>query len=112
MRAGVPLLLSPFVLAELDHMLGQYVGRRAGAALLGEVAAGTYQLEPFSAHDVALARDVIARYADLHISLGDASLVVLAQRHRIRDVLTLDHRHFRALRILDRQRFRLLPGDA
>lgn len=96
-----PLLLSPFVLAELDYLLGRYVGVRAQTALLDEVAAGTYQLEPFGAIDVGVARDVVARYADLRLGLTDASIIVLAQRHGIRDVLTLD-----------RRRFRLLPGDA
>jgi predicted nucleic acid-binding protein len=47
-----------------------------------------------------------------HIGLVDASVVVLAARHRVRDVLTLDERHFRALRTLDRRRFRILPADA
>jgi predicted nucleic acid-binding protein len=46
---------------------------------------------------------------DLEIGLADASLVVLAERHRISKVLTLDVRHFQALRIGDRKRFTLLP---
>ena len=32
--------------------------------------------------------------------------------YRIRDVLTLDERHFRPLRTLDGQPFRLIPTDA
>ena len=70
-----------------------------------------YRLEPFTQADVATARDVITRYADLEIGLADASIVVLAGRYDVRDVLTLDERHFRALRTLDRRRFRLLPAD-
>lgn len=109
--AGVPLLLSPFVLAEVDYLLGVRLGSRARQALLGEVARGAYRLEPFGPADVALAREVMARYRTLDIGLADASIVVLAERHRLRDVLTLDERHFRALRRLDRSRFRLLPAD-
>ncbi len=37
--------------------------------------------------------------------------MVLAARHDTRDVLTLDERHFRAARMLDRKRFRFLPAD-
>ena len=51
------------------------------------------------------------RYADLAIGLADASIVVLAGRYGLRDVLTLDERHFRTLRLPDGRRFRLLPAD-
>jgi predicted nucleic acid-binding protein len=106
-----PLLLSPFVLAELDYLLVTRVGRTARAALLGEVARGAYQLEPFSAADVDEARRIIERHADLGLSLADASIAVLAVRHGVRDVLTLDERHFRVL-TARRRAFHLLPADA
>jgi predicted nucleic acid-binding protein len=63
------------------------------------------------AKDIASAHAVIERHADLEISLADASIVVLALRHRVRDVLTLDERHFRVLSADDKP-FRLLPADA
>ena len=106
-----PLLLSPFVLAELDYLIATRVGPTAQADLLEEVVRGAYRLETFGAADVALAREVIARYPELRLGLADASIVVLAARHGTRDVLTLDQRHFRTVRTLDRKRFRLLPTD-
>lgn len=109
-RAPGPLLLSPFVLAEIDYLLARNVGARAQSALLAEVARGAYRLEPFGAEDIDAARAVIERFDDLRIGLADASIVVLAERHSARNVLTLDERHFRALRI-GRRSFRLLPGD-
>jgi uncharacterized protein len=110
-KAIPPLLLSPFVLAELDYLLATQVDSRAQLALVDEVAGGVYRLEPFSAHDVATAGDIMRRYTDLAIGLADASIVVLAQRHDTRDVLTLDERHFRALRASGGKRFRVLPAD-
>ena len=110
-RASPPLLLSPFVLAELDYLLSQHVGSDAQIALLDEVARGAYHLEPFGPADVAAAREILEKYANLRIGLADASIVVLAERHRAREVLTLDERHFRALRTHDRKRFKLLPLD-
>ena len=50
-EAAPPLLLSPFVLAELDYLLMRHLGTPAQAALLGEVARGAYQLETFGAAD-------------------------------------------------------------
>jgi predicted nucleic acid-binding protein len=108
--AAPPLLLSPFVLAELDYLLATRVGATARIRLLGEVVRGAYDLQPFSASDTGKAAAVIKRHADLGISLADASLVVLAARHNTQDVLTLDERHLRVLSA-NRKPFRLLPAD-
>jgi predicted nucleic acid-binding protein len=109
--ASSPLLLSPFVLAELDYLLAARVGQAARTTLLKEVERGAYSLAPISGTDVGRAREVIERHADLGISLADASIVVLAERHQVPDVLTLDQRHFRVLSVHGKP-FRLLPADA
>lgn len=109
-RATPPRLLSPFVLAELDYLLAARVGEAARASLLREVERGAYTLAPMSAADVGLARGIIEQHARLGISLADASIVVLGQRHDVVDVLTLDQRHFRVLQSHGTP-FRLLPAD-
>ena len=109
--ANGPLLVSPFVLAELDYLVRRHVSAAAAQALLREVTEGAMRLERFDADDVALAARVLERHDDLDIGLTDASIVVLAHRHGTLDVLTLDERHFRALRGPADQPFRLLPAD-
>ena len=109
-QATAPLLLSPFVLAELDYLLATRVSADAQGALLEEVARGAYLLEQLTAEDVATAAAVLGRYRDFGISLADASIVVLAERYGVLDVLTLDHRHFQALRGPGGRRFRLRPA--
>ena len=110
--ARPPRVISPLVLAKLDYLVGTRVGHEAQLALLEEVVRGAYRLEPFDAEDVDRAKRVMEKYADLRIGLADASVVVLAQRHRTRDLLCTDERHFRALRASDGKPFRLLPFDA
>ncbi|MBI2898416.1 MAG: VapC toxin family PIN domain ribonuclease [Deltaproteobacteria bacterium] len=100
------------MLAELDYLVATRVGAEAQRMLLEEVSRGVYQLEAFTAADVEVARGVLSRFDDLKLGLADASIVVLARRHRTRDVLTLDERHFRPLRRIDGGRFRLLPADS
>jgi predicted nucleic acid-binding protein len=107
-----PLLLSPFVLAELDHLISTRVSSTAARAFLDQVAAGAYRLEPMDADDVAAACEVMDRYVGLELGLADASLVVLADRYGTSDVLTLDERHFRTLRGPAGRPFRILPADA
>ena len=109
--AQPPRLLSPFVLAELDYLVSRRLGEAAQLALLEEVSSGAYRLAHFAAIDVADARDLIFHYRHLGIGLADASIVVLARRYDVQDVLTLDDRHFRVLQG-PLGPFRLLPADA
>ena len=107
-----PRLLSPFVLAELDYLLGRRVNVAAARRLLDEVIRGAYRLEPFGSEDIEQAGAIIDRYRDLDLGLADASIVVLAERHGIADLVTLDERHFRAVRGPRGRPFRILPADA
>lgn len=106
-----PFLLSPFVLAELDYMLGSRHGQAQQVALLTEVVEGAYELAEFDRSDVEAAADVMKRYEDLRVGLADASIVVLAEKHATADVLSFDYRHFRAMRGPGGRPFRLLPDD-
>jgi predicted nucleic acid-binding protein len=110
-ESGGPYLLSPFVLAELDYLLSTRVSQTASLALLAQVADGAYRLEAMSGGDVGAAVAVIDRYRDLELGLADASIVVLADRYDVSDVLTLDERHFRAVRRSDGRPFRVRPAD-
>jgi predicted nucleic acid-binding protein len=109
--AEPPLVLSPFVLAELDYLVTRHAGVEAERAVLDEVSRGVYELAPIAIDDIRAADEVIERYRDLRVGLADASLVVLSRRHRTVDVLTLDERHFRAMQGWNNQPFRLLPAD-
>ena len=109
--ASPPRLLSPFVLAELDYLLLARVGHAARLSLLAEVERGAYTLAPMSEANVGQASKIIERHADLQISLADASIVVLAERHDVAEILTLDQRHFRVLSIRGNP-FRVFPADA
>jgi uncharacterized protein len=106
-----PLVLSPFVLAELEYLVRRGSGQTAQLQLLDEVARDVYRLESFSRADIREAGEVVSTYGALRVSLADASIVVLARRYGIADVLTLDERHFRVLQG-PRGPFRLLPADA
>ena len=106
-------ILPPFVLAEIDYMILKRVGIELELNFLNDVARGGYELAPFGGEDLAAAIAIVEQYRSLRIGLADASIVVLAERYGTRDILTLNERHFRALRPLTgRKSFRLLPADA
>jgi predicted nucleic acid-binding protein len=105
------LATTPLVLAEVDHLAGSRAGRAARAAFRSDLANGAYGVEwwPSAAGESV---EVAERYADLGVSLTDASLVALAGRLETTAIATFDERHFRAMRPLGRERaFTLLPAD-
>ncbi len=110
-KSQTNLVLSPFVLAELNYLVSKRIGFDAEVAVLEEVERGAYLLETFSAEEVGAAKRIIGGYRDLGIGLADASNIVLAERHETLDILTLDERHFRALSGPGGRPFRLLPAD-
>ncbi|GBC87372.1 Ribonuclease VapC26 [bacterium HR12] len=104
-----PLVVSPYVVAELDYLVATRVGVQAELAVLRELAGGAYELPHLGPGDLERIATVIARYADQGIGAADASIVVLADRYRTREILTLDRRRFEVLRPLSGGRFRVLP---
>ncbi len=104
-----PLFVSPYVVAELDHLVATRIGVDAELTLLAELSSGGYELASFDAADLRAITDVIERNRDQQIGVADAGNVVLAQRFGTRTILTLDHRHFDVLRPLSGGRFRVVP---
>lgn len=107
-----PLVVSPFVVAELDYLVATRHGVDAELAVLDELASGAWTLAHVEEADLTAARSVIERYRDQHIGVADASLVVLADRFGTRRILTLDRRHFEVLRPLSGGRFSLVPAKS
>ncbi len=104
-----PLVVSPFVLAEVDHLMATRVGAAAAITVVREFAGGAYELVAIDEDDLHVIGDVMERYVDQAIGVTDASIVVLADRYATRTVLTLDHRHFDVLRALDGSPFEIVP---
>lgn len=111
-EAAGPFVLSPFVVAELDYLVGKLLGVDGEIRLLAEIVRKAYLHAPFQDRDLESARQIIDRYRELGIGLADASLVVLSRRYSTLDILTLDERHFRVLASSGGEPFRLLPADS
>jgi predicted nucleic acid-binding protein len=111
-KATPPLVLSPFVLAETDFLIQKFGGVDAEILFLGEIGRRAYELAAFNEDDVEDARRIVSKYRTLGIGRADASIAVLSARYDTFDVLTLDERHFRAIRPASRKSFRILPADS
>jgi len=105
------LVTSQLVVAEADYLILRRLGIDVELAFLDDIASGTYVVDALTQPELAIARDVVARYRDLELGLADASLVVLANRWQTRRLLTLDERAFRTVTPLQGGSFELLPAD-
>ena len=108
-EAHEPLVVSPYVIAELDYLVASRLGIRAELAVLAELAGGAWELAAIDGEGMKDARAVVERYADQRIGVADASNVVLAARYQTQTIVTLDRRHFDVVRPLSGGRFMVLP---
>jgi uncharacterized protein len=111
-EAAYPRVISPYVIAELDHLLRRRLGHSAARTALERLTGGAYELPCLELAEIRHALGVDQIYGDFGIGITDASLVVLADRYETRDLLTFDERHFRKVTPLQGGSFRLLPLDA
>ncbi len=101
------LVVSALCVAEASYLIARAHGALVEATFLeGLEAFEVVSPEPGEWSTMAqLAR----QYADFPLGAADASIMVLSQRFETDLILTLDHRHFRAVRPLHCEAFRLLP---
>jgi uncharacterized protein len=107
--ATEPLVVSPYVVAELDYLVSTRLGVSVELRVLRELASGAWDLADFGIEDVMAAAAVIQRNTDQRLGVADASNIVLAGRYATRSIVTLDHRHFDVVRPVSGGRFRILP---
>ena len=97
------------VLPEVDYLATKYLGERVARAFLEDINQQKFSLLPFESVDLTKATPIMARYRDLPLGLVDASLLVLAERYSIDQILTLDRRHFNLIQSDKVTYFTILP---
>ena len=97
------------VLPEVDYLATKYLGERVARAFLEDINRDNFSLLPFESVDLKKATPIMARYQDLPLGLVDASLLVLAERYSIDQILTLDRRHFNLIQSDKLTYFTILP---
>ena len=110
------VLVSPLVLAEVDHLALARFGGNARSDLIDfiifQAQRERFLIPHITVGLVATARKVQRKYSGLNLDLADAVNVALAAEYRTHSVLTLDRRDFRAIRPLTpHPAFQLLPDD-
>jgi hypothetical protein len=93
--------------AEACHLILNRKGPRAEAEFLRSIAATS--IEAPTPGDIRRMADLCDQYRDFPLGGTDASIVALAERLDIRSIITLDRRHFSAVRPDHCPAFEILP---
>lgn len=79
------------------------------AAFLQAIASGEFEHVTITSGDLARMAELVATYADLPLGGVDASVIAIAERLKLTEVATLDHRHFNVVRPRHTKALTLLP---
>lgn len=106
-RRDLQLVVPALVVAEATYFVGRRLGPGAEAEFLRGLAG--LDVEGPNPEDIGRMAQLVAEYADFPLGGTDASVVALAERLGAATVITLDRRHFAAVKPGHRAAFTLLP---
>lgn len=104
-----PLIVPTLVVTEVTYLLGSRLGYEPEVRFLGDLASGAFHVEPVAPMDWLRIAELVAKYRDLPLGTVDASVVAAAERLDLREIATLDHRHFTVVRPHHVEVFTLVP---
>ena len=101
-------VIPALVVAEATYLIGSRLGPQVEAQFLRGM--GTMDIEAPAPNDWRRIAELVERYADFPLGGADASVIALAERLSASAIVTLDIRHFSAVRPRRGASFRLLPA--
>jgi uncharacterized protein len=106
-RADLELIVPALVVAEAAYLIGRRLGPSIEAAFVRGLAG--LEVEAPREDEWPGIADLVDRYGDFPLGTTDASVAAQAGRLDTNVIITLDRRHFGALRSHDGGAFTLLP---
>lgn len=104
-----PPFITPLVVMEICYFLSTRATAAAEAAFLRSIAVGSFNLVTLTNDDLERSAELIETYANLPLGAADASVVAVAERLDVHQILTLDRAHFSIVRPRHVDVFELLP---
>ena len=108
LHAQKPLITTTAVLTELLYFL--HADQRRTSSVWRLFSSGILKLASIEQVDLPALEGLMRRYADRPMDFADATLVHVASREGIADILTIDHDDFEAYRFGRNRKFRIQPS--
>lgn len=104
-----PLIVPHLVITEVVYLLGRRLGSADELRFLQDLESGLFLVEPVPSGDWPRIAEPVWRYRDLPLGTVDASVIAAAERLKVREIATLDRRHFTVVQPQGIDAFELLP---
>ena len=109
-RQGI-IYLPQTTLAEVMYLLTREAGNAVAAHFILTLSATKYRIEPLTSEDIQRSGEIVQQYADSRVDFVDATIIAVAERRNITEILTLDNRDFRMVRPKHCKYFTILPEN-
>jgi predicted nucleic acid-binding protein len=103
------LIVPVMVLPETCYLLNTYIGPDAERRFIASFLQGEMKVEGMTGDDLRRTSNLLEQYAHANIGFVDATVVAVAERLKIRRILTTDRRHFSLIHPRHCPLFELLP---
>lgn len=97
------------VLPEVCYLLNSHLGQEPERAFLAACASGRFTGAPVTVEDIARSVELLDLYADANLGFVDASVIAVAERLNVRQIVTVDRRDFALVRPRHCPAFALFP---
>ena len=104
---GLILVIPALVVAEVLYFINDRLGPKAESRFIA--ALEPFRIEAPSPGDLLRMAELVDQYSDFPLGGTDASVVAVAERLGVETIITLDRRHFGAVKPKHVDSFTLLP---
>ncbi len=105
------LVVPQTVLPEAAYLIDSRLGHPAMREFARQMSQPGWTIEALEQADLLRTTEILEQYGTMRLDFVDATLMALAERLRIRIILTLDWRHFAAVRPRHCAMLELLPSQ-
>ena len=103
------LIIPSSVIPEVCYLMLANIGAKAEIAFLRALANQELIVEHFTRADLTRAVEILEQYRDAELGMVDATVMAMAERMKIKTILTVDRRDFGLFRPVHCEAFTLVP---
>lgn len=97
------------VVPEVCYLLSENLGADIELEFVRSLAAREFIVEHFTVDDLKRAVEILEKYQDAEFGMVDATVMAMAERLKIKTILTIDRRDFSLFRPRHCEAFTLVP---